>query len=689
MIPSPLVSPSRRAASRHPLPGLSIVERRHPASRASAWRAAALCLCVSVCTGWAESAAAVWVRISADEVVNGEIRAGRTRAELDAEGRFEVSVAEWGGPGEEWLRGGWELSGVLNELTPTADGFEVLAGLDAWGLHADLAATLAEGGLRAELRMSNQPLGQLAGLPGAPAQLDWLTAGQFGARLSWNSALAGALTAEFQVQRVAFDSPDGRFAGEGLSLSADASMTPGDGALALAGQVSGGQLLLDDFYRDFGDGGLAFDMDAYPSGHGWVIAPLSLADDGTLAVEAGLAWGVDGLAAGPSLQVNRLDLRFPGAYGRYLEPMASVYTLDGLQVTGRLSWHGEWVGGRFRSGDLDLTDISVADVARGRFALTGLEARLRPGDYRFDSSLAWRGLVFGRVNLGGGRAEIDSEPGVLALRQPLSLQVTGGAVDIERLRVTLPRSGGDGKSEPDVLLRAQLRDLDVARLTEAFGWPVFSGRLSGEIPDVTLDDGVLELDGEIRLQVFDGQVAMSGLRVERLFGVLPSLSANLVIDALDLEQLTGTFEFGRISGLLSGRVDGLRMLDWRPVAFDAWVGTPEGSGGSNDISRQAVNRLTAIGGGSATAALTGPLLRMFSNFSYRRLGLGCRLSNNVCALRGLAEEGDSVVILEGAGIPKITIRAFNRNLDWPQMVSNLVAVSEGDDIVVGKQRPNP
>ena len=74
---------------------------------------------------------------------------------------------------------------------------------------------------------------------------------------------------------------------------------------------------------------------------------------------------------------------------------------------------------------------------------------------------------------------------------------------------------------------------------------------------------------------------------------------------------------------------------------------------------------------------------MFSSFSYRRLGLGCRLVDYVCELRGLSGDPDSVLILEGAGIPKITIRAYNRRIDWPQMVANLLAVSTGSEIQVG------
>jgi hypothetical protein len=194
---------------------------------------------------------------------------------------------------------------------------------------------------------------------------------------------------------------------------------------------------------------------------------------------------------------------------------------------------------------------------------------------------------------------------------------------------------------------------------------------------------VLSVDGEIQFDVFDGSIALSDLRVERPFGVLPSLAANIEIHDLDLGQVTHTFSFGQIGGRLDGYVHDLRMLDWKPVAFDAWLGTPERQDKSNDISRQAVNHLTTIGGGSATTALTGPIMKMFNNFSYRRLGLGCRLQNNVCDLRGISEDETSVLIMEGAGIPKIMIKAFNRSLDFPQLVTGLTAVSGDEKIRIG------
>ena len=119
------------------------------------------------------------------------------------------------------------------------------------------------------------------------------------------------------------------------------------------------------------------------------------------------------------------------------------------------------------------------------------------------------------------------------------------------------------------------------------------------------------------------------------------------------------------------------------MAFYAWLGTPRGSGKAGKISRKAVNHLASIGGGGATAALANPLLKVFSQFSYKRIGLGCRLENHVCEVSGVADEGDGVLLMEGAGLPKITIRAYNRRVDWPQMVANLSAIADGGSIEVG------
>jgi hypothetical protein len=606
-------------------------------------------------------------------------------ATLGPSGDFRIDLQQPPPGLAQWLPGSLTVRGVLRDFKPGPEALQLRAGLEALDLSAEFVLQQEAGATRAEVRFANQPLSALQRLQGLPAALDWVKRGRFGLDLDWLQAVDKAphVAYRLRIDDLAFDSPDGRFAAEALVLGLSGRLEPMTPLAAnVSGAVRGGEVLIDEFYRDFSQGALDFSAQLRADADGVRIAPIRLDDGEALTVEAGARIGA---AADEdwALEVSHLSMRFPEAYRRYLEPLAAGWTLNGLEVTGALDWSGQWESGDLVSGDLDIRDFSAVDTQRGRFAITGLDARLRPGDYSFDSRLSWRGLLFGRINLGPGTAALDSEPGTVALQQPLALGVLGGKLVFEQLKFLLPGSRADAAGEADLQLRARIDSIDMEQLTAALDWPSFSGQLSGDIPGVSLEQGVLDVDGEIRISVFDGAVAVRDLRIERPFGVLPSLAAQLEISDLDLEQLTRTFSFGRISGRLGGYVHELRMLDWAPVSFDAWLGTPQDQQRTNDISRQAVNNLTTLGGGRATAALTSPLMRMFSSFSYRRLGMGCRLQNNICAVRGIGEDDVSVLILEGAGVPRITIRAFNRNVDWPQMVANLAAVSAGQSVSVG------
>ena len=90
-----------------------------------------------------------------------------------------------------------------------------------------------------------------------------------------------------------------------------------------------------------------------------------------------------------------------------------------------------------------------------------------------------------------------------------------------------------------------------------------------------------------------------------------------------------------MEGRLDGSIRRLRLEDWRPVRFDARFETPPGDRSSHRISQQAVESLTRIGG-----LLSGAFLRLFHEFSYRRIGIGCVLHNGVCDMDGVGPAPD-------------------------------------------------
>ncbi|HJU40815.1 MAG TPA: hypothetical protein VJ724_14690, partial [Tahibacter sp.] len=180
------------------------------------------------------------------------------------------------------------------------------------------------------------------------------------------------------------------------------------------------------------------------------------------------------------------------------------------------------------------------------------------------------------------------------------------------------------------------------------------------------------------LDVFGGTINVTGVALERPFGVAPTLAADIAFSNLDLTLLTGTFDFGEISGRLSGYVNALRLVDWSPVSFDAQMQALDGG----KISQRAVNSLSSVGGGGFVAGLQSSVLRIFDTFGYARLGIGCRLDNNVCRMRGLDSSAQGYTLVDGRGLPRIRIVGHQAQVDWPVLVERLKAATSGTSPII-------
>jgi len=220
-------------------------------------------------------------------------------------------------------------------------------------------------------------------------------------------------------------------------------------------------------------------------------------------------------------------------------------------------------------------------------------------------------------------------------------------------------------------------------LTQALGWPEFSGKLSGVIPNVRYAEGNLAVGGVLLVRVFDGEVTLRNLRLEQPFGVVPRLQVDAQAQNIDLETLTGTFSFGKIEGTLEGRIDGLQMETWRPVAFDAVFATPEEDDSRHRISQKAVDNIANIGGGGVGGALSRSFLRFFKDFPYDRLGISCRLENGICAMGGVEPAESGYYLVKGRFIPpRLDVIGYADRVNWASLVSQIVAVTGSQDAVV-------
>jgi len=174
---------------------------------------------------------------------------------------------------------------------------------------------------------------------------------------------------------------------------------------------------------------------------------------------------------------------------------------------------------------------------------------------------------------------------------------------------------------------------------------------------------------------------MEKLKITEPFGLVPQLSANILIRGLNLEKVTETFSFGKITGLLDGEIRELHMLDWEPTAFDALFKTPEGDPTRHRISQRAIENISSLSGQSVTAVLSSGFLRFFDDFAYDKIAVSCRLENGVCFTGALLPEGERYYLVKGKGLPRIDVIGYSRRVAWSELIDRLKSIHYEDAVI--------
>ena len=471
----------------------------------------------------------------------------------------------------------------------------------------------------------------------------------------------------------AFDSADARYAGAGLGarLSID-WLARDDGMLvAIEGELDGGELLFGNGYLVLPGHAVPVLLRAQGGGADWSLTEFRVRDPGVLALEGDAGFDGDGLDA---LAVSLRSDDASALPERYLSGWLGLAGLGGLAMSGGFDADIALVDGALASVDLRPRMLDIA-APEGRFRFEGLDGQVHlVANGSADSELRWRSGAVGAIPFAAVRLPWRSSDGELRLRETATLPLLDGRLELSSLLLQPPGARGPLRIEGALAVDA----LDMTRLALALGLPPFPGTLSGSIPGLRYVGDRIDLEGGLSVNAFDGEVRVSSLAMERPFGVAPTLLADIDLDGLDLQALTGVFEFGSISGRLHGHVHGLRLVDWEAVAFDAGLRTMPRRGVRQRISQRAVQNISSVGDASFTASLQGRLLALFDDFGYRRIGISCRLVNGVCTMAGLQPRGNGFVIVEGAGVPRLDIVGYNRRVDWETLVERLAAVGSGD-----------
>ena len=504
-------------------------------------------------------------------------------------------------------------------------------------------------------------------------------AGAFDGRLTVRAPKAGPLRIDgtLAVAGLGLETADASIAAENIGgrFNLDYRKFPQRTLVAIDGQLLGGEFLAGNGYVALPSSPVAVAVDAEQlADKSWRLPHWSWRDGEALAAEGSAVLASDGGVRSLELDLNSRNLG--PTTTRYLSGWLGLAGLSDLELRGGFDASLRIDAGRLQAATMDLHAVDIIDP-RGRFRFDAVS-----GTPRFSASapvsgeLHWRGGELYGLAFGPASAAIDSRDGVLRLRDAVSVPMLGGTLRFDGLTLRPP---GDGTGA-ELTFGLSVEQLDISQLARVLGWPEFRGVLSGRIPNARYANDRLDFDGGLTLSMFDGTVAVSSLAMERPFGTAPSLSADIDLDDIDLLALTEVFDFGSITGRLDGHIHDLRLVDWSATAFDAELRTDKKPGIRQRISQRAVRSISSVGDGSGfgVAGIQGQLIGLFDDFGYSRIGISCRLGNEVCEMGGLRSAGNAFTILEGSGLPRLTVIGHNRLVDWPTLVERLAAVGKGE-----------
>ncbi len=482
----------------------------------------------------------------------------------------------------------------------------------------------------------------------------------------------GQVNADIALSQGGFDSDDGLLAADALAISAVIAVDLQSAAPAFSIDVtqSGGEVLAGSIYLPEPSETMRLHLSGeLPDDRTIRLERIRLDDPGALELEgsAGLSRTEEAGWSLVGLDLSMLRVQLPGGFVRWADGPASAAGFGGLETAGRLDATVRWRLDGPLGIEASLTSISLEDSGE-RFGFSGMSGTAAWKLAGPELDLGWQGMGLYGLSFGPSTLRLVTGTGGARLVEPLKLPLLDGAFVVDRL-VWNP------DQEEGLVLDARIEPLSLTGLTRQLELPEFGGTLSGEFPGIVFDDDRLSFTGGIDMQAFSGTIRIEDLAVERPFGTLPALSAEVEFSRLDLLELTGAFNFGRMEGKMSGWARDLRLLDWRPVAMDARVFTHDDAR-RRRISQRAVDDLASLGGAGA-GLLTSTVLRVFDDFPYRRAGLACRLSNNICHIDGVApHESGGFYIVEGRALPRLDVIGHRRLIDWPQLISQLMAITE-------------
>jgi len=572
-----------------------------------------------------------------------------------------------------------------NELVLTARGrfdpLEVAAEID--GARIELQQ-LADVGLQGRLRpdssvtatakLENVDLPRLRGLSHLwiddPAP-DFVMKGKIGATIEAGRTPDGTwlVDGELDFTNAGFNSDDGARVLEGAEThwKLHASRLP-DGAIdgEATGDLIGPVLLWGTLFGDFSSLSSEVRIRARRRGARWESSlvwnlPQEVRIDAHLDVEPGRGQSAGNAAhrVDYALKVDIPDLN-PFLVHYIRTPFqGSVERIDSLDAAGRLRLEVGGVidpdqrtvegsigmdGASFSGGDGE-TRIGLLDLTLpiGLEWHAGEDGAPRPAEgAKSTGSLRLEQLRLSGIDFPPVDTRLVVKGDTIRLDQPLELQVLGGRLELEQVALA-------EWSRPTRHLgfAVRLEDLSLSALADSLGIFPLEGALSGFFPTVRLTENRLSVDGGGKIELFGGDVEVFDISGREILTRFPRFEFSARFNNIHLLDVTRTFDFGEVYGVVEGEIRDCELFRSVPVRCEADLHSVKTKGVPRKISVKAIRNISILGSGSQVGFLDRGLQKFLDTYTYSSVGVQMQLRDDRFLLRGTEHRGDRELFVKG------------------------------------------
>jgi hypothetical protein len=473
-------------------------------------------------------------------------------------------------------------------------------------------------------------------------------------QLSWRaSAAPAAWTIFWHLEQLAFSSPEGDTAGENISGTLQAVVSPAvnpnryriDGRLhlkpfsvlvgnffpALEAQHVTSAITLSGTYHP-GAPRIDVQLDGQFGKLGRLILSGKLLRDA--ASGAAASWRYDLACTLHRLNAAQVwQTLVPQTHPNADTP--SPTTVKG-ELNAHLQLRGQGVSAHLH-GELNLTSLHL-QTPSARLQDVSLQLPIDV-HYPLPQSLPDKSTLpasaYGRLHIAQarlGNLQIADIHTALALRSDsmifqdhMSIALLGGHVILRQLEAYRLL-----QAQRHIRLHLRLQGLNLQQVQRGDANLPLTGRVDADFPRVQIRGSRLETEGALYLSIAGGRVRMHGVRGEHVFSRFPRLHAALKTEEpLSLSQLTHIYPIGGISGTLHFTLDDLTVTAGEPEAFHLLFRVQEKGGEEREITLRALNNLLFTTGSAKVEA--GQTYRL----PYRRFGAEITLKHDTLRLRGL------------------------------------------------------